>query len=85
MVTTRELQAYYQRVHGIVPGTPYDPYLHENVPALAFGTVPYDPRDMKGAPLRPDRDLIRGYTLDTEEEDEAQYRTGPSNGKVGLS
>lgn len=84
MATMKELQAYYQRVHGITPGTPYDPYVHENVPALAFGTVPPDTRGLKGAPLRPARDLIRGYTLDTEEEDSAQFRRGPTNGKVGL-
>lgn len=53
-----ELTEYHRRHAGLAEGETYDPALHFDVPALAFG--PEVPEiDAKAAPLDPGRDLAK--------------------------
>lgn len=38
---------------------PYDPLKDEEVPAMLFGPLPFDPNPMDVPPLKPERDLVR--------------------------
>ena len=53
-MNSERLTAHYQRLHGIEEGTVYDPYVHDDVPAMAFGTLE---SENEGQHLRPELDL----------------------------
>ena len=53
-----ELMNYYRRVHGIADGETYDPDVHWDVPALAFGELIPEPTFVRGEEMDPVEDLF---------------------------
>ena len=58
-MNTEQLIQHLRKVHGIPEGTIYDPYLHDHLPALCFGSLPsYIDDRGPGQALDPVQDLM---------------------------
>ena len=47
----QEIQAHLQKIHGLLPGVVFDPYAHEEIPSLCFGTADVETGSFGGRPL----------------------------------
>ena len=53
-----QVKMHLRKAHGLEDGETYDPDLHEDIPALAFGSLVAEPTMVRPSELDPVEDLM---------------------------